>query len=350
MMQMFHRALRNYKLGYKIPHPPPPPQQFTVASGGDRISLSWSNNAESSSHFNGYVIYRSRGNVLDWTSVYEKIFECDKSNVVHNFDDLTALRGFDYYYYIQSKDDGTQNDIAPGVPLTSSLFWTVTSVPATLQRPAVTAPPKEPVVDTVNWKPTVAKGVWDSTVIGGYYFAYNTVTYNNSEYVCLRDSTPGMMPGKPKGTFYANFPDTSVSWKPIISKGAWVFGSAYRKYSYVTDKGGVYVCVNDLAAGSMLEQVRVVPNPYDIRSRVFQFGAQSQYDRIAFYGLPPTCKLMIFTERGDKIWVKDHTNGTGDELWDSQTSSGQIIASGIYILYVEVPGGGSVIRKFVVIR
>jgi hypothetical protein len=348
IMQMFHHALENYNSGYKFPHPPPPPQQFIVSSGGDRISLSWSNNADDAPHFNGYVIYRSRGTVLNWKSVYQKIFECDKSNVVHNFDDVTALRGFDYYYYIQSKDDGTQNDIAPGVPLTSSMFWTVTSVAATLQRPAVTAPPKEPVADTVNWKLTAAKGNWDSTVVS--YDAYATVLYNNSEYVCLQDSTRGMISGKAKGTSYANFPDTSKSWKPIISKGAWISGSAYRKFNSVSDKGGVYVCVHDIAAGSMLEQVRVVPNPYDIRSRVFQFGSQSQYDRIAFYGLPPNCKLMIFTERGDKIWTKDHTNGTGDELWDSQTSSGQIIASGIYLLYVEVPGGGSVIRKFVVIR
>ena len=183
--QMFHHALRNYNSGYKIPHPPPPPQRFTVTSGGDRISLSWSDNADNSPHFNGYVIYRSQGNVLEWTTVYKNIFECDKSNVVHNFDDVTAIRGFDYYYYIQSKDDGTQNDLAPGVPLTSSMFWTVTSVPATLQRPAVTAPPKEPVADSVNWKLTVSKGAWDSTV--ATYNAYNTVIYRNSEYVCLQD-------------------------------------------------------------------------------------------------------------------------------------------------------------------
>jgi hypothetical protein len=99
-----------------------------------------------------------------------------------------------------------------------------------------------------------------------------------------------------------------------------------------------------------LDSVRVVPNPYDIRSRLFQFGTKSQYDRIAFYGLPPTCKLMIFTESGERIWQKDHTTSTGDELWDSTTSSGQIVASGIYILYVEAPDGRSVIRKFVVIR
>jgi hypothetical protein len=99
-----------------------------------------------------------------------------------------------------------------------------------------------------------------------------------------------------------------------------------------------------------LELVRVVPNPYDKRSRLFQFGEDSQYDRLAFYGLPAECKLMIFTERGDMIWEKDHTTGTGDELWDSKTSSGQIIASGIYLLYVQTPKGQSVIRKFVIIR
>jgi len=107
-----------------------------------------------------------------------------------------------------------------------------------------------------------------------------------------------------------------------------------------------------------------VPNPYDIRARIWQFGDQSQYDRIAFYGLPPVCKVKVFTERGDLIMERDHTDGSGDELWSSLTSSGQIIVSGIYILYVEVTEdfydpetnelqfskGESVYRKFVVIR
>jgi hypothetical protein len=133
--------------------------------------------------------------------------------------------------------------------------------------------------------------------------------------------------------------------------------------------------MHDIAAGSMIEQVRVVPNPYDIRSRKLQFGTDAQYDQIAFYQLPPVCKLMVFTERGDKIWEMDHTKGTGDEAWSSETMSGQILVSGIYILYVEVTQdvqavrdvykngallyhagdvtthkGDHIIRKFVVIR
>ena len=70
-----------------------------------------------------------------------------------------------------------------------------------------------------------------------------------------------------------------------------------------------------ISGGQGLELVRVVPNPYDKRSRLFQFGEDSQYDRITFYGLPAECRLMIFTERGDLIWDKTHTSGTGDELW-----------------------------------
>lgn len=239
ILKTYRNAMRNYQSGYKIPQPPPPPKEFTVTSGGDRIRLEWEDNATSWPHFDGYVIYRSEGNVLVPKTVYKKIFECDKADVVHSFDDITASRGFDYYYYIQSKDDGTQNDVEPGKPLYSSLFWTVTSVPATLQRPAVIA---------------------------------------------------------------------------------------------------------------TLDSIRVVPNPYDIRARAYQFGDKFQYDRIAFYGLPPVCKVKIFTERGDQIWEKEHTSGAGDELWDSLTSSGQIVVSGIYIAYFETPDGRATYRKFVIIR
>jgi hypothetical protein len=135
LFQTFLRARGNYNCGYHIPQPPLPPATFTVNSGGDRIRLEWSNNSESWPHFDGYVIYRSEGSVLVPKTMYKKIFECDKSNAVNVYDDITALRGFDYYYYIQSKDDGSMNDVNPGKPLTSSMFWTVTDKPAYLRAP-----------------------------------------------------------------------------------------------------------------------------------------------------------------------------------------------------------------------
>jgi hypothetical protein len=224
IMQSFINAIANFRSGYNIPRPPDPPSQFIVASGGDRIQLTWTP-PSNTANLDGYIIYRSESNVKDYRTEYKKIYECDKA--INNYDDTSAVRGFNYYYYIQSKDDGIRNDVKPGTPLYSSLFLTLTSQSANLLRPA----------------------------------------------------------------------------------------------------------------GNLLGEVRVVPNPFDIRSRKWQFSdvtGTSVPDRLMFYGIPPKCRLKIYTENGTLIWEKNHTNGSGDEAWDSKTSSNQIVASGIYILFVEV--------------
>ena len=48
------------------------------------------------------------------------------------------------------------------------------------------------------------------------------------------------------------------------------------------------------------------------------------------------CTIKIFTENGTLIRTIDHTNGAGDEKWDSKTSSGQLVVSGIYLVYIVV--------------
>ncbi|MBN1997570.1 hypothetical protein JW935_08465, partial [candidate division KSB1 bacterium] len=235
LKKMFQHALDNYDNGYNIPVPPPPPQLFEVKSGGDRITITWANNAESFPQFNGYRLYRA---IDRPDTTFELIFECDAGNVVNSYDDTKALRGRDYYYYIQSKDDGSTNTEKPGVPLTSSLFYTITNKPAYLRRPAA----------------------------------------------------------------------------------------------------------------EKLSEIRIVPNPYHIRARDIQFGELDGSDRLAFYGLPPECTIKIYTERGDLIETIEHTDGSGDELWHSLTSSRQIVVSGLYIAYFETPEGESTFRKFVIIR
>jgi hypothetical protein len=223
ILQTLNRAVHAFNSDFSFPQPPPPPESFTVNSGGDRIQLSWADNATSWPKFDGYVIYRSKGSVTQPETIYEKLFECDKSNLTHTFDDTSAQRGFNYYYYVQSKDDGTTS---AGTILYSGKFWTMTSVAATLQRPAI------------------------------------------------EDS---------------------------------------------------------------LEAIRIVPNPYDIRSRALQYGVDESFDRIAFLNLP-------------LIWSTMHDNYTGDELWDSKTSSGQIVVSGLYLVHFETPDGKAIIRKMIIIR
>jgi hypothetical protein len=341
LIQTFRRAIDNYNSGYNVSEPPAP-DQFTVQSGGNKIALSWSDNADGYAHFNGYVIYRSEGSVMDPMSKYEKIFECDKSNVAHSFDDLTAVRGFDYYYYIQTKDDGTQNTVHPGVPIYSSLFLTITNTAAHLQRPAIPSTPLPFGFPTTKWVIMDDLGIWsEGTSYVSGDSATDAVNYGGALYICLKDDSASTVA-----------PDMADSvWHIVTARGAWASGVQYYQYDYVTVNGVNLYTPFEISGGQSLDLVRVVPNPYDIRSRTFQFGdSPIQQDRIAFYGLPAVCKLKIFTERGDLIYSINHTNGTGDELWNSTTSSGQVVASGIYILYVETPEGQSVIRKFVIIR
>jgi hypothetical protein len=132
--QSFRRAAALYGAGYLIPSPPPPPEIFEVNSGGDRITLTWSPNAESDRNFNGYEVYRTMNRP---DTLYQKVFTCGKTDAVNKFEDYTAQRGFDYYYYVVSKDDGSRNSAHPGVPLLSSKFYTMTSEPAFLRKPAV---------------------------------------------------------------------------------------------------------------------------------------------------------------------------------------------------------------------
>jgi hypothetical protein len=164
---------------------------------------------------------------------------------------VTPRRGFDYYYYVSSFDDGSTNDIQPGVSFESSKFFTMTNEPAYLRRPS----------------------------------------------------------------------------------------------------------------GKSLSGIRVVPNPYNVRATQLQFGTENS-DRIMFLNIPPFCTIKIYTERGDLIKTIEHADGSGDEPWNSVTSSRQVVVSGLYIAYFEVtqdytdPDTGELlfkkgdnhIAKFIIIR
>ncbi|MFH1196218.1 MAG: hypothetical protein V1720_10920 [bacterium] len=324
LFQSFRRAVENYQSNFEIPQPPPPPDQFTVNSGGDRIILSWSNTAESWPNFDGYRIYRSEGRT---DTTYTMIFECEKSNVVNSFEDKTPSRGRNYFYYIQTKDDGTTNTVQPGVPLVSSRYLTMTSHEALLTRPAGGA---------VSFQDTVCTFAGDGI---------------QTDFILAR------------------IPDAQTEGIVVKLNGSLAIPRA--NYSLVVDtlrfasapSGTIEVTYSKYTGEriSKMEEIRIVPNPFNMRSRDIQFGVDTP-DRLAFYNLPPMCKIKIYTETGDLVETIDHTNGSGDELWHSLTSSKQLVVSGLYIAYFEVTEdaevngvkvyskGDSIIKKFIIIR
>lgn len=232
LFKIFGLARKNYENNLEIPQPPPPPDFFEISSGGDRINLSWSNNAESWPGFAGYRIFRA---VAKPDTFYTELFACgqgtDNPEIVNEYNDTSATRGFSYYYYIVSFDDGSNSN---GRVLQSSLFWTRTQEPAFLRRPA----------------------------------------------------------------------------------------------------------------GESISDFRIVPNPFYIRKQQFP----GEPDKITFLNIPGQCTIKIFTERGDLIQTIQHTDGSGDESWNSTTEFGQIVVSGIYIAVVQTPDGQKGIQKFMIIR
>ena len=247
IVDVFKKAKETFDLmemGASLPNPPQPPSLFNITSGGDKIMIDWSNESESEPSFSGYNLYRLKfkpDTTLFYYDINQNLLSPFDNSIatkwtiesgINQFEDVTAERGFDYFYFLESFDNGTNDNKV----LNSSKFFTITNKPASLKRP----------------------------------------------------------PGE-------NFKD-----------------------------------------------IRVVPNPFHISSRDLQYGVSAK-DRLMFLNIPPVCTIRIFTERGDLIETIEHNDGSGDEVWNSITSSRQIIVSGLYIAHFEMPSG-SAVRKFTIIR
>ncbi len=103
-------------------------------------------------------------------------------------------------------------------------------------------------------------------------------------------------------------------------------------------------------AGTALDQIRIVPNPYRI-SQNQNIRFPDQTDKLAFFDIPGQCDIAIYTELGELVDTIQHRDGSGDAFWDHTTSSRQVVVSGLYIAVItDLETGDRAIRKFVIVR
>ena len=113
--------------------------------------------------------------------------------------------------------------------------------------------------------------------------------------------------------------------------------------------------------GETLADVRIVPNPYNISARDFNYLGEP--NKITFLNIPAYCDINIYTERGDLVQTIKHRDGSGDASWDAVTRTRQVVVSGVYIAHIQVTQdyttsdgrtlykkGDQIIKKFVIIR
>lgn len=103
---------------------------------------------------------------------------------------------------------------------------------------------------------------------------------------------------------------------------------------------------------SLLEKIKVVPNPYVVSSLYEpEFGElrREPLRQIQFINLPSDCKIYIFTIDGDLIKTLYHNSNSGTATWDLRTESGRELVTGIYVYVVEAYGE-KYLNRFAVIK
>jgi hypothetical protein len=103
---------------------------------------------------------------------------------------------------------------------------------------------------------------------------------------------------------------------------------------------------NAALAGSKLDKIRIVPNPYYSHS-IYE---TSQFNRIMrFVNLPEVCTIRIFNLAGDLVRTLQKTDPTTSIItWDLLTEGKLPVAGGVYICHIDAPGVGSTFKKIAV--
>jgi hypothetical protein len=92
-----------------------------------------------------------------------------------------------------------------------------------------------------------------------------------------------------------------------------------------------------------LDLINVVPNPYYAYS---EYERNQLDNRVKFTNLPEKCTIRIYTVNGTMVRriTKDSPQTYVD--WDLKNQANIPVASGLYIVHVEVPGVGEKILKW----
>ncbi len=131
IMKAGSRAKWNMEHNFRIPVPPPPLSWLKVAEQVGGVKLSWANNAEADSTFEGYRIYRAEG--ASDTTLYQQIAELSKSKgtLRTEYIDQDLDRGPDYYYYVTTFSYAQgPNAYRPGEVLESGMNYVEAFAPS----------------------------------------------------------------------------------------------------------------------------------------------------------------------------------------------------------------------------
>ncbi|MCB9233809.1 MAG: T9SS type A sorting domain-containing protein [Bacteroidia bacterium] len=138
---------------------------------------------------------------------------------------------------------------------------------------------------------------------------------------------------------------TDARIKLRVSK---VFGSRkgttdHPVFGFSTSDIAAQLGQTDVAEQSVLEQIRVVPNPYYAFSK---YESSQLQTTVKITNLPQKCTIRIFTLNGTLIRTYTKESSKPNQDWDLKNASGVPVASGVYIIHIDAGDLGEKILKF----
>jgi hypothetical protein len=232
------------------------------------------------------------------------------------------------------------------------------------------------------WNPTSSFGSGGSDAGGRHYVYVSTTTYDECNYIWdilsngqlpASTNTPGLL-----WLQYTNPVDSTTDMRKVYKDVAWVgvpmlnasytfkdpkeipttarvklrVNQPFRSrvtttdhpiFTFSTDDLAASLGVKEVATKSLLENVRVVPNPY----YAFSKYERSQLQTIVkITNLPKTCKIKIFNLSGTLVRTYSKDSDEPSQNWDLKNANGTPVASGVYIIHIDAGTLGETVVKF----
>jgi hypothetical protein len=125
------------------------------------------------------------------------------------------------------------------------------------------------------------------------------------------------------------------TWRPLTKDDVFTFATS------APDTADI------LGAKKKLDQISVFPNPY---FGVDPFGRFPNQNFVRFTSLPQNVIVRIFTISGQLVQKIEKDNASPWLDWDLRNLDGKAVASGIYIVHLDMPHIGNKIMKLAVVQ
>ncbi|MGV3610624.1 MAG: T9SS type A sorting domain-containing protein, partial [Fluviicola sp.] len=149
-----------------------------------------------------------------------------------------------------------------------------------------------------------------------------------------------------------DFMETDVRLKVRVNKqyadyNASGSAAVTPRYSWSTNELQTTTASRDVLA-SALDLINVVPNPYYAFS---EYERNKVDKRVKIVNLPETCTISIYTMSGKLVNQFKKDNDLTFMDWTLTNKVGIPVASGVYLIHVDVPGlGERIVKSFISMR